>query len=951
MADGGVHWQDEVEPELRNRVYQRTVATIDEEFRKREQSTPETLHEDVANVEMDTFMKAKDKMAYMRRMAFGVARCQNQAQQPQAAANRQQQMQMTHQVQLANTVQGIRGSNSSFAAVPQAMPMTASSSRSPFQSPNQHMARPFASNMQTNVDQGPSDMMAMLYQTLNSQPAMVAPVVQGTGQQITQPIGGMHSHNQYPVMQMQPTDLTGCHPVNMAQLQGQPLVQPNGHQNYLLSQNVCSYGPHLQPTAQQQYFGINQQQVGMQRYQMLGANVARMNDGYSGGWNNELNVVCASGIQSPLKASDQVALKRQNNMESQLMILAQKQNTINQQSNVHCPSSQSQAKMESAGEVDWREEMAQQIKPLKDAYFSELVELDQNTVVPSMTEEQLKLLPREKADNYTYKLKMKSCISSVLKFLQLEKSPETYKAEFRKYEKFIPRLLSWHRNRNADARMNTGHESKSYPIQPPPETINLTADIAPLTGGKSNQQKLTADESIGQMKQNVLTTPSAQMKTHSKQMQGLTSPCFSIKSPGALQSPPINDHGLCCTPSPVDKSRVASPNSLLKPTSQSLIANPGVLAVASPCLTAKSTLASTVEKLGFVPAASPCLSVKSSSPAAIAKLGILPAASPSNNDSSFLLHKNAAVYGCNQTTPTKLLTPDSPCKKQTPAGQSEDQEQARAETPVAKKPIDRLIAAVLSSSPGVLHSSVNLIESALRAMDSVPLKIQSNSKMKRVYDVTSPSLDSTDVSTLTFELDASDSACSHNRSIKRQKTRNTKDALLAEIEVVNSRLIDTVISIASDDREDGITSCNGVTLVKLSYTAVSLAPGLKSQLATSGNLQPLVMPMTLLIPADYPKTSPVIMDDEGDAQIRAKFSCISVMVDAAFRLALHNLQGPRSLKEMARAWDSCVRRAIMKYACLLGGGTLSSSIDLVRVESAHEKRGMHEHGSRSILCR
>ncbi|CAO2041664.1 unnamed protein product [Urochloa humidicola] len=949
MADGasGLRWQDEVEPELRPRVCQRTVATIDELFRKQEESTPQTLHEDVSNVEMDTFMKAEDKMAYMRKMALGVYRCQNNQAQPQASAPCQQQMQMMHQVQMANTVQGFHGSNSSFAAVPQAMPMMASSSRPPLQLPNQHMAHPFASNMQINANQGPSDMMAMLYQTFNSQPAMVAPVAQGAGQQIMQPIDTVQSHNQHPVMQLQPTDVTGCHPFNMAQLQGQPIAQPNGHQNYLLSQNVCSYGPHLQPTVQQQYFGINQQQVGMQRYQMLGANVVRMNDGCSGGWNNKSNVVCPSGIQSPLKASEQVALKRHINMESQSMTPAQRQITINQQSNVHCPSPQSQAKMESAGEVEWREEMAQQIKPLKDAYFSELVELDQNTVVQSITEEQLKSLPREEADNYKNMLKLKNCISSVLKFLQLEKSPETYRRELHRYKEFIPRLLSWQRERKPDARMNTEHESKSYP---PPETINLTADIVPLPGGKSNQQKLPADETIGEMRQNIVTTPSARKKTHSKQMQGLTSPCFSIKSPGALQSPPINDNGLSRMPSPVDKSRVASPNSLLKSRSQSPIANPEVPAVASPCLSAKSTLTSTVEKLGSVAAASPCSSVKSSSPSAIAKLGILPVASPCNSDSSFLRHNNAAVNGCNQTTPTKLLTPGPPYQTQAPAGQSEDQEQAGAETPVDKKPIDRLIAAVLSSSPGVLRSSVNLIESALRGMDSVPLMIQPNRKMKRVYDVTSPPLDSTDVSTLTFEFDASDSASNRNCSIKRQKTQNTNDALQAEIEDVNSKLIDTVISIASDDREDGITSCNNITLVKLSYTAVSLAPGLKSLLATLGNIQPLVMPMTLLIPADYPRSSPVIMDDEGDAQLRAKFSCISVVVDAAFRLALHNLQEPRSLKETASAWDSCVRREIMKYACLLGGGALSSSIDLVRVESAHEKRGMHEHGSRSILC-
>jgi len=98
--------------------------------------------------------------------------------------------------------------------------------------------------------------------------------------------------------------------------------------------------------------------------------------------------------------------------------------------------------------------------------------------------------------------------------------------------------------------------------------------------------------------------------------------------------------------------------------------------------------------------------------------------------------------------------------------------------------------------------------------------------------------------------------------------QNVKDALLDEIEAVNSRLIDTFISITSKDGADGTTSCSGMTLIKLSYTAVSLAPDLKSKFGVSGNFQPLVMPRTLSIPADYPRSSPVIVDDEGDARIR-----------------------------------------------------------------------------------
>ncbi|CAD6264292.1 unnamed protein product [Miscanthus lutarioriparius] len=308
---------------------------------------------------------------------------------------------------------------------------------------------------------------------------------------------------------------------------------------------------------------------------------------------------------------------------------------------------------------------------------------------------------------------------------------------------------------------------------------------------------------------------------------------------------------------------------------------------------------------------------KTVSPSAIVKSGTVPAALPSNSDSSFLLHNNTAVSGCKQATTTKLSTPLPPTDR---AG---DQEHGGAETPVAKTPAppadqaerirsmvelkhqwprrqphqlikQRIRSMVLSSSPTAIRSSFNLMKSAVIDMDSVPLPIGSNNKMKRVYAVTSTSgsqtLSSTDDSTLTFQSNASDAASSGYHSGKRQKPQNVKDALLDDIEAVNSRLIDTLISITGEDGADRITLCNGTTLIKLSYTAVSLAPGLKSKFGVSGNFQPLVMPTTLSIPAGYPRSSPVIADDEGDARIRNKFSSISVAVDRAFRLPLHNVQ-------------------------------------------------------------
>ncbi|XP_066345098.1 uncharacterized protein [Miscanthus floridulus] len=842
-SSSGVRWQDEVDHELRPLVVKQLEATMAGLCRAlhKDRSPPEGLNQYVAGFEEATFQKATDMIDYMKMISIRVSFGQKEAVQLKAAAaGRQQKMHKVDQMQRANMVQAIQGvHNSPLITTPQAVPMTASPSWPPFQSPNQHTACSVASNMNSNVNQGPSDMMAMLYQNFNSEPATVAPVAPGvqSSQRIMQSIA-MQTESQSPAMHLQPTNIAQCHPASTVQLQGQQIARPNGYQNQL-EQNVWDCVQHLLPTVQQEHFWITQQQVGMhmQRYQMLGANVGKMNTGYSGGWNNQQNAGWASGIQSPSKVCGQT------NMYSHPISPAQSQTTVNKQSNLHCP--------------------------------------------------------------------------------------------------------------------------------------------------------LPPHESISQTRQNIVTTLAGQ-KTNSNQSQGGTSPCFSYKSPGLLQSSLTNDFvELCCTPSPISKFWVASPNESPKSRLQSPIAKQGLVAAGSPCVSVKSALTS-AEKTGFEAAASPSTLVKTVSPSAIVKSGTVPADLPSDSHSSFLLHNNTAVNGCKQATTSKLSTPLPPADQardqehgraetpvaQTPAppadqaedqehggaetpvaktpappaDQAEDQEhggaetpmaktpappadQAKdpehggAETPVAKKPIDRLIAAVLASSPAAIRSSFNLMKSAVIDMDSVPLPIGSN-KTKRVYAVTStsgsPTLCSTDDSTTTFESNASDAASSGYHNGKRQKPQNVKDALLDEIEAVNSRLIDTFISITSKDGADGTTSCSGMTLIKLSYTAVSLAPDLKSKFGVSGNFQPLVMPRTLSIPADYPRSSPVIVDDEGDARIRNKFSSISVAVDRAFRLALHNLQEPRSLKEIANVWDSCVRRAVTEYVYQLGAVDTNSSLSLCR---------------------
>ncbi|KAJ1254420.1 hypothetical protein BS78_K066700 [Paspalum vaginatum] len=346
----GLRWKDELDPKLRLSVVQR-IAPMLAEFRE----TPEQLHQLAANFEQDIFNDAQSKIDYLRRVSNRVI-IYHKLINLRADADRQQQqmqMQMVHQMQVADTVQAIHGVNYPFAAAPQGVPTMASPSWPPYLSPNQHMACPSSeSNLWTDVHQGPPpDMMHMFYQIMNSHPATVAPVVPNahSSEQIMHSVY-MQCHNQRLAMQLQPpTNVVRGHLASRAaQLQGQPIARSNGHQDHLLDHNICANTQHLHPTAHRQRFGITQQQ--------LGANVVNTNNSHSSGFcDNQLNPGWDYGLQSPLKACEQVAIERQTNMECQPMPPPQKQITANQQSNVHCPSPQNPARMASAGEVDWRE--------------------------------------------------------------------------------------------------------------------------------------------------------------------------------------------------------------------------------------------------------------------------------------------------------------------------------------------------------------------------------------------------------------------------------------------------------------------------------------------------------------------------------------------------------------------------------------------------------------------
>jgi len=84
-----------------------------------------------------------------------------------------------------------------------------------------------------------------------------------------------------------------------------------------------------------------------------------------------------------------------------------------------------------------------------------------------------------------------------------------------------------------------------------------------------------------------------------------------------------------------------------------------------------------------------------------------------------------------------------------------------------------------------------------------------------------------------------------------------------------------------------------------------------------------IMPLRLLVPAGYPKCSPVLLDKFPDEQRNS--DDLSSKAKSKFGILLRGLAEPMSLREIARTWDACARKVIEEYAQKTGGGSFSSS--------------------------
>ncbi|KAM3210647.1 hypothetical protein ACQJBY_064554 [Aegilops geniculata] len=174
----------------------------------------------------------------------------------------------------------------------------------------------------------------------------------------------------------------------------------------------------------------------------------------------------------------------------------------------------------------------------------------------------------------------------------------------------------------------------------------------------------------------------------------------------------------------------------------------------------------------------------------------------------------------------------------------------------------------------------------------------------------------------TFSVDTPDLQSTATSQAKWQKIE-VNHALLEEIQEINQQLIDTELHVCEDDAESFAGTCEGAegTVIKCTFTAVAVSPSLKSIFA-SAQMSP-IMPLRLLVPASYPKCSPVLLDKFPDEQRNSED--LSMKAKSKFSILLRGLAEPMSLREIARTWDACARKTIAEYAQKTGGGSFSSS--------------------------
>ncbi|XP_039135303.1 mediator of RNA polymerase II transcription subunit 15a-like [Dioscorea cayenensis subsp. rotundata] len=246
------------------------------------------------------------------------------------------------------------------------------------------------------------------------------------------------------------------------------------------------------------------------------------------------------------------------------------------------------------------------------------------------------------------------------------------------------------------------------------------------------------------------------------------------------------------------------------------------------------------------------------------------------------------------------------------AGSDSDQVKETTEKSCkGKRPIELIINAVQSGTPEVLDSSTKDIASVVD-LDILSSSARSSRKKIRL-----------DTSNMHVPL-----TCGHEVEFAAPSTGQCQANLVTslvqnEIKEINMRLIDTVVSVNEEEVDRSAAQAVEGMIVSFAFIAVSISPNLISKL----DLQRMtpIMSLRLLVPLDYPKSSPVLLDKLPDEQSMESGDLPSKAM-SKFNKSLQLVSQPISLGTMAKLWDASIREIMLEYAHQYGGGTFSSRV-------------------------
>ncbi|KAM7253956.1 hypothetical protein ACFE04_031638 [Oxalis oulophora] len=667
--------------------------------------------------------------------------------------------------------------------------------------------------------------------------------------------------------------------------------------------------------------------------------------------------------------------------------LIQQQNVMDQQKQIHqtqralpetsSTSLDSTAQTGQANGSDWKEEVYQKIKSMKDLYFNDLTGMYQKILATLQQES----LPQQPKPEQIEKLKIfKTMLERMISFLQATK--ENLHPSFKNKLSSQSQITQVQgQQSNSTSLQQKSLSSLSGVSSTPQNTINSGQgnQLSPLAQGGigSIQQKPTSQQAninslAPQNGVNMLQQNTNQLQTNNilqQQTQQIKNMQQRRTQQQMIQKQrQMNDANDMKTRQGMGIDKTGTFQQNLVPGQRSAYPNQNIKAGSSPQMLQNTSslqvdqknLLSTQTKIG-VPlqsANSPFIVPSPSTPLAPSPMLAESVEKPVMSNVENTAHQQTMVVpqaiiassnaiGTPGISASPLLGEFS-----SPAG-TPNASQTNEKSAATEQPLERLIKAVTSISSKALKASVEDIGSVVFMMDQIAGSAPGNGsraaigedlaatvkcrrqarkfmtqegltgsmKMKRYMDVVPlnvvSSAGSMNENYKQFSSsEISDLESTATSGIKRRRLEVS--TLLEEIREINQRLIDTVVDI---NNEDDLAEGGKGTTVTCSFVAVALSSCLKSYYGSA--LMPPIQPMRLMVPANYPISSPVPLD-LFPVEVSNGYEDLSVKTRSRFSRSLRTLSQPLSLKDLATTWDASARAAITEHAQEMGGGSFSS---------------------------